>query len=349
VFRSVFGDAAMMTRVRPAFMWQSVNLETGLEPLIYLEDRYIPACIAGTLPALAGVPKCPPGTKVSDLLYGTGGSAYYYTEEDPKSVTLANLWSSDGMDAAVWGKTHQIANSVIAHSFGLKRVAYEGGPHFNILVSHDDQGHRFSAEKPGCPSDVARMAAWSDPRMKNEILEHHAAWSRWDGDLLIYSGFAGGNEFGFIHDVLDVDARDMNVASPKMAALQALAGKERAPIALGSAVPATVTGKAFDLGYRSWYKPGTGSHSIAKGEWASYLFKVAADGPHEVGVTIGGLFGGGAPDDAALLVDGAPVPLAVKDKTAVAQVRLARGLHSVRVRAERGDIKVKTVSVTQRR
>jgi hypothetical protein len=341
VFRSVFGDAQMMTRIRPVYAWQSVNLETGLEPLIYLEDRYIPACISGALPAIAGVPRCPSNTKVSDLLYGGGGSAYYYTSDDQRGLTLENLWTSNDMDPERWGKSYEIANSAIAHAFGLKRVAYEGGPHFNLLLIQDAQGHRFTADDPGCPSDVARMAAWSDPRMKQAVEAHHAAWSRWGGDLLVYSGFVGRNEFGFIHDVFDIERPNLDAVSPKMSALVELAGQERAPLELGRKVPGTTAGRAFDLGYRSWYKPGTGNLRIADGEWSSYLFDVAVDGAYEVRAALAG----GEPGNAVLLVDGGRLRASAKDASIAGEAKLTRGLHSVRIRARGAAITVKSVAV----
>jgi hypothetical protein len=335
IFRSVFGDAAMMTRVRPVLAWQSVNIDTGLEALVYLEDNYIPACVAGQLPAIAGVPRCRAGTRVSDLLYAGGGSAYYYTEDDHDRVTLDSLWTSLHMDPAVWGQSHQIANTRLARAFGLKRVAYEGGPHFHLFVSQDDKGNRFTPGHPGCPSDVARMAAWGDIRMKKAVLDHHAAWSQWDGDLLVYSGFTGDNRFAFIHDVLDVDAPDMDKAAPKMAALRALAGHERAPVKLGHGVPATVDGNAYDLGYRSWYRGGGGRGRVPKGEWLSYLFNVPADARYDITATI---TDGSAPH-ATVLVDGHPLA------TPSATVDLRHGLHSVRIKAAGADVNVDTVSV----
>jgi hypothetical protein len=341
IFRAVFGDAAMMTRVRPLLEWDSRNLVSGLEPLIYLEDRYIPACVSGALPAITGVPRCSPGTKVSDLLYGGGGSAYFYTNDDQRGITLENVWTNADMDPEHWGKAHQIANSTVAHTFGLRRIAYEGGPHFNVLLAQDAQGHHFGSENPGCPSDVARMAAWSDPRMKSAVLAHHAAWSRWGGDLVVYSGFAGGNEFGFIHDVLDIDAPKLEAVSPKMSALFALAGQERARVELGHSVPGTAEGKAFDLGFRNWYKPGAGSLRIADGEWSSYLFNVASDGWYEVGAS----FARGTPGHAVLLVDGDPVRASANDASLFGDVRLAPGLHAVRVRAKGGDLTLKSVSL----
>jgi hypothetical protein len=341
IFRSVFGDAAMMTRVRPVLAWQSVNIDTGLEALVYLEDNYIPACVAGQLPAIAGVARCRAGTKVSDLVYAGGGSAYYYTDDDHDRVTLDNIWTSLHMNAAVWGQSHQIANTQLARAFGLKRVAYEGGPHFHLFVSQDDKGQRFTPQHPGCPSDVARMAAWSDPRMKQAVLDHHAAWSQWDGDLLVYSGFTGDNRFAFIHDVLDVDAPDMNKVSPKMAALRQLAGGARPPVTLGAPVPATVDGNAYDLGYRSWYRRGTGKGRVPKGEWLSYLFNVPTDARYQITVDTSDA----SARHATLLVDGAPFPAPATDHALTATVELRRGLHAVRVKAPTTDVTVNTVSI----
>ena len=57
-------------------------------------------------------------------------------------------------------------------AFGLRRIAYEGGP------SLDSTGN--SAE------DANQAAAWADPRMEGVIASEQKAWNQAGGDLLVY-------------------------------------------------------------------------------------------------------------------------------------------------------------------
>jgi hypothetical protein len=315
IFRSVFGDEQMMTRIRPVFEWQSVYKATGQDPLKYLEEAYIPLRV--------------PGWSVRDLLYGGGGSAYYSPNNDSDSLTLDNFWSSEAMDTYHWGKDgpdeenpgRQVYNAQVCHTFGLARVAYEGGP------SLDNTGH----------SEAVKAQAVLDPRMRTAVVDHHSAWSRWGGDLLIYYTLTHNYQWGFTEDVLGLD-------TPKMQAIgDLLAAPSREAPTLGALVPGTVDGNAFDVGFLAWDEPGTGTRAVEDGRWYSYLFNFPADGLYELSASVSDPSG-----DLVFIVDGVEVARETLPATGPATVThvidLPGGLHSVRVRARGGPFVLNTVA-----
>src|SRR6185369_1056058 len=79
--------------------------------------------------------------------WGGGGSGYYYPDNSG-TLTSTTIWSSDRMDV---GKFATVCQSDVdwTIAYGLRRVAYEGGPSFD----------------KGGPSDAVKDAAWSDPKM----------------------------------------------------------------------------------------------------------------------------------------------------------------------------------------
>ena len=164
IFRSVFGDAAMMTRVRPVYMSQAYNAWVGFQGLRLLHGYYNNG----------------EGDFVSDphppsyYFYGAGGAAYYNPDNNSGSLTVDNIWDSFSMSVATW------SGSVMDQGFvpgvwnvaalGVKSVAYEGGP---------DMYYTGSGE-------AAKAAAWGDPRMADSVVGHHEAWSSFGGDVLVY-------------------------------------------------------------------------------------------------------------------------------------------------------------------
>ncbi|MES1171705.1 MAG: hypothetical protein ABUL77_00585 [Bacteroidota bacterium] len=299
IFRAVFGDAQMMTRIRPVYCWQQgAGQNTGMDPLKYLETAYIPLVA--------------PGKPVNYLLYGGGGSAYYSPNTDTDALTLDSIWSNEAMDVNRWRLTQEKDHNIAA-AFGLVYVAYEGGPGF------DKSGH----------AEAVKAKAVKDPRMREAILAHHQAWGLWNGDLLTYFTLTGDYQWGFTDDVVNVD-------TPKLAAVRALAAGSRNRLGVGKAAPAVRDGRDFDLGFHPWYKPGGGSQKVKGGEWYSYVFVAAQAGPHELVATVGG-----TPSDVGLMVDGVDLPPGTLART----VQLTAGAHAIRVKSKGEEISVKSVSL----
>jgi len=137
-FRGVFGNAAMGTRIRPILSAQQGTPDVGREGLLFIDNMY------GSQHA------------VSYYLYGFGGAAYYSPDNNSNALTLDTVFAT--LLTRDWIKDIQI-HTDWASVYGLKHVAYEGGP------ALETTGH----------SDAVKAAAVRDPRMTAAVVNQHDA------------------------------------------------------------------------------------------------------------------------------------------------------------------------------
>jgi len=107
-FRNVFGDAAMMNTVRPILASQVGNGNLYLSlGLVWAEAYY---------------------GDVTKLWYGGGGAAYYDSSVQPADTSAATMQAYfDNLPTAGFGRS-VAKDAVWTKGYGLKTVAYEGGP-----------------------------------------------------------------------------------------------------------------------------------------------------------------------------------------------------------------------------
>jgi hypothetical protein len=152
LFRAVFGDADMLTRIRPVLPGQIANSGTISEPLAYLAARHGGA---------------------ARYFYAAAGAPYVTVNNDDAGtragLTLDTIFSEMTSYAEVNVHTWMKAFSKLASDNGLKMVAYEGGQHLY-----------------GTGSTDAKVAAQLDPRMKDVLLLNYANWYASGGDLFVY-------------------------------------------------------------------------------------------------------------------------------------------------------------------
>lgn len=307
IFRKQFGDARMMTQVRPVLAWQLGNEVTGIEPLHYLESVYLPKFI--------------PKKSVPDVIYGGGGSAYYGPNNESNKLTLSNFWQNDTMNVHTWIKSGIAQDSHLCAAFGLKHLAYEGGP------SMDNTGH----------SEDVKAAAHMDPRMENALIEHHNTWSEWAGDLLMYYTLGQDYQWGFVKPI-------DSLTSPKYRAILALANKPRAEVKSYRTVPNTTMGNQFDLS-NSWQKAGSSPEptDIRAGEWRSYTYRANTSGKYNV--TVNFKKGSG---QAIVFSDGEPIvnkKISGSGETGMATVQWNKGVHSIRIKLASGSATVTSLAI----
>ena len=197
LFRTVFGDSAMMNRVRPVLMSQKGSGGTfgeGFTQLTWL-DQY-------------GAQLHPPRT-VNSYICGSGGSAYYGVK---KMSGNPNIYFAPGNYPDKATANGFPVDAIAAKNWGLQRIAYEGGDGVD-----------------GLPT-AKILAINADPRMKTMTEFMHNYWSQDGGDLLVYYTIEGPADWEFTPDIL-------NTNTPKFNALRALRGRPRAPVTLGQALP----------------------------------------------------------------------------------------------------------------
>jgi hypothetical protein len=306
IFRSVFGDAQMMTRIRPVLEWQqNAGQGTPMAQLTFLDGYY------NNGDGQHVTTPHPPGW----YFYGAGGSGYYNPDG---TVDATTIWSSGTMSDAAFATVCQ-ADVDWTLAYGLQRVAYEGGPSF-------DKGSQ----------DNVKAAAWGDPKMKQALMDHHDTWSRNGGGLLVYFQSTGDQQWGFTHDVA-------TLSTPKLAAIDALGLQPRAAPTWGTLVPAAIDasqpsasnrygGHAYNLSPGDWY-----SYSIRVDHDAA--FQVSASASAIAAGSLELIVDGNSLGLAPIAVSSSAQP------TAMFPVTLAAGLHSVAIRGRGGALAVTTLHV----
>ncbi len=240
IFRQTFGDAAMMTRVRPVIMTQLSYADGPLLQAMHLMQDYY------NNPAKVSAPKPP-----NYYLYGIGGSGYY----NPKDSSSPNAAFADLTNQAQWtAALQQDAN--YAAAFGLKRIAYEAGP----------------ALEGGSFNDKNRSTYRDDPRMKLGMMQAHDLWSSQGGDLIMYFTIVGESPWGFVPDIWDAENSRKNM---KLQAIDALKARPRAKVTYGTLLPATIEASQYSLPPQyAGQKPS----QIKPGQWFSYTARTARAG-----------------------------------------------------------------------
>jgi hypothetical protein len=309
LFRGVFGDDQMMTRVRPVLMsqfgWAAGWLAKELD---YMEDYF-------DNPAYRPTPH-----PASYYLYGAGGSAY----QDPdwslgSGMTVDQVFST--MPTG-YGYALQTDMDWVA-AFGLKRIAYEGGTNFDNLTH-------------SAVPDATLDAAWNDPRMRAEVVENHDTWSATGGDLLMYFTSTGDYHWGLTHDPFDLGTH-------KLRAIDDLNAAPAAAVTYGRPAPLDLTAADFRVPAGQAALADLRADSLTK-DWTGATFRVDAAGAFDVRLTSTASTGGRA----EVFVDGrsvGTVDVPAAGAVAVPAGALAPGVHGVVVRARAGSFALSKVSV----
>jgi hypothetical protein len=335
IFRSVFGDSQMMTRIRPALATQAVG-GGFFDATAFLfnfynngNGNYWPSGTGPTLAATTGSSYTAPADgqphPPSYYFYSLGGAPYFHASD--LSTTTTAL-TTGNMVVSAWADEGVRPGMRYAPMFGLKHIAYEGGPGENSenQVFYD-------------ASQIKRPAV---PNMTDVMIEHNNMWEDMGGDLHVYYALGGSKRWSFL-PFIGGGARPyvFSADSAKIAAVdQILAVPKRAVASTyGTAIPGTAT--AFEWGYTTGWYTLTTSIGAADGQtnWLAYLFRADSDLAGS-SVTISTTGTG----TSKVYVDG--VALATTDGgTTWTGPALAKGLHGVIVRAVTGTLTVNSVAV----
>jgi hypothetical protein len=186
LFRAVFGDADMMTRIRPVLPGQVANAGTISEPLAYLAARHGGA---------------------ASFFYATAGAPYVTVFNDDAGtragLTLDTIFAEMTSYAEVNVHTWMKSFAKLSSDNGVRMVAYEGGQHLY-----------------GTGSTDVKLAAQLDPRMKDILLLNIANWTASGGDLFVHYNLCSGWDR---HGAWGLSSDITSEATPKWAAVVQLA------------------------------------------------------------------------------------------------------------------------------
>jgi len=208
LFRAVWGDAAMMTRVRPVFEWQYGNAQGGARNgLGFLEAYWGNG---------DGQPHVANPYPVNHYLWG-GGGAWYATLDDTTQPTIAGMYGS-GLALDLPATT--VADGDWARAFGLHETGYEGG--FYVGESN------LSAVQNAL-QDKANI----DPAAAAFETQGIGLFFQYGGELpLVFT--TSGETYGMIYPTV----HEQNL--PKLQGIAAATSRPRPLPAVGLAAPATL-------------------------------------------------------------------------------------------------------------
>lgn len=201
VFRQVYGDAAMMTQVRPVFGTQVVNpyaTELGL----------------GFIAQVYGPP--------SRYFYAMAAAPYFNLGPDQRNPKLSTDEVLQAMERSIDELprvNHFERNKALATWYQLPWLAYEGGP-----------------DTFGDGSIAAKKAANYDPRMQAICRRYLDTWYSLGGDLFIWFN-AGAGDADSPYGAWELTPNLLITDTPKLrcvdgllrSTLPALQGRNRAP------------------------------------------------------------------------------------------------------------------------
>ena len=319
IFRAEFGDAAMLTRVRPVFETQVAWQHWIWQGLTFLDRYYNNG--DGTHVAAPRAAKT--------FLWGAGGSSY--NENFPQDILESNATTVDTIFdgyAASWGNQYKMLSfdTYWTSAFGLKRVAYEAGPGI------DNQNRA---------GDPEAQAAQIDPRILGVYKRNADEFFKAGGDLYItYLGVQA------THGLLPYDAVLGTQPRYKQQAFDQLAAATARPApTVGFAIPGTFNGGRYHIREDGW-STGTNDNPVLLQDsyaWVSYTVRNTMAATYTIVLnTVNSASG-----KARLWVDGtaiATVNAPNGGSTAGVQVTLAPGVHALRIQRAAGSFKVSSVT-----
>ncbi|MGL1888376.1 MAG: hypothetical protein OCD76_17805 [Reichenbachiella sp.] len=233
IFREVFGDDQMMSRVRPVIAWQK-DWNDLVDRTISFVDRYYNAMD----PRSDWTSPHP----MNYYFYGGGGTGYWNHEGFEGTLTTENIWDAGEWNHETFAK-NLYNDAAWARAHGLEYLAYEGDnhPHFD-------------------GDEVVYRAIHWDERMYQASIDHVNAFYQVGGGMFAFLGLAArGDEVIWSAYNLDTGLD----GSPQYRAILDMAQSARPQITYGNVAPFETDGAAFDVFGLNTPKPnGTGSVTV---------------------------------------------------------------------------------------
>jgi hypothetical protein len=331
MFRTEFGDAAMMSRIRPVFEtqlgWADNYLARGLTFIdLWYNNGDGQRHVASPHP-------------VRYYVWGAGGSTYpvgFPDEIDQrKKLTVAQIFAGMRSMLGTWTK-HQQRDIDYVRAFGLKRVSYEGGTGVD---------NRFDATYAA--ANAVKDKAQRDPKIGPVYAGMLRRYAELGGDL--HTNFLTTNVTHGVLPVYDGSAP----STPKLTALcQAMAGPKPA-ITWGAALPSTIWAGRYRVSARADLGEHDGAVKVTPSDWYGYTVRTSAPGRYVVRVRAAS-----TGDNARLnvWVDGDLAGVLTLPRTGSSEqfadserivVPLEAGQHGIRLDGLEGTFSVERIEVTK--
>ena len=251
IFREVFGDEQMMSRIRPVICWQNDWNDMTNRTMSFI-DRYYNA-----RDSRSDVQNPHPANY---YFYGGGGSGYWHHEEGT-TVDSESIWNSGGWNQEVFADKI-FKDAAWAKSMGLEYITYEG------------DNHHIGDES----DDVYREVHW-DERMYQETIDHLNAFVWVGGKMwafLVLGNIDDNAVWGAYHLYNGLDG------SPQYRAVLDLAETPAPPPRYGDMIPFSTPGQAYDVfGLMDPQPDAEGALNLVSNSYAyasSYMFRSGSRG-----------------------------------------------------------------------
>jgi len=209
LFRQVWSDAGMMSRIRPVFEWQYANANnTAAVGLTFLENYYGNA---------DGKPHVAAPHSANHYLWG-GGAGWYVTPNAPAAGSVAAILGSGQTNPSTEGDT------IWAEAFGLHEMGYEGG--FEV-----------GGDTPSALQLLANKSAGAEGEETGAI----ERFFQLGGGYPFVFNAAGNTAYGIASPTIN------ELSTPKMAAILKAIAAPRPTQGFAFPIPGTVP-LSFDMG-----------------------------------------------------------------------------------------------------
>lgn len=247
LFRQVFGDGAMMTRVRPVYAIQIVNTYITTQVLDYMAKVHGPP--NRYFYAIAGAP------------YFNMGEAQRREGLSTDQVLTAMRGSVDAMPQI--SKLEQ--NLALAYWYQMPLLAYEGG-----------------ADTFGPGSLASKKAAALDPRMENLCRRHLANWYGSGGGLFMWF-HAGAGKWDTPYGTWELTTDLAITDTPKIRCMHATLDADRPALRSRHAIPGRVDARAYAGSAPAAVGQGMpGLRTPRPGHHVDYLIQAPASGTYQL-------------------------------------------------------------------
>jgi hypothetical protein len=309
IFRAVFGDAEMMTRVRPVLAGQLTNPYIFRQELLFIENVY-------------GPPK--------NYFYAISGAPYLNLRpamNNRTDLTVEDIFGPNGIAVTFEGLKGAIEEETNwATAFGLKHLAYEGGTELYGQASLD-----------------AKIAAERDPRMGQWLTASLNNWYAYGGGLALHYRLTSPYNVNGCSGLTE----NVYLSTFKTSALETALASPPPALVVGAVPPATIAGGRF--GIQSGFNPkGDFAVPFNPGTWYSYLIRVETAGVYQLSASVSAMSTGQlqATVDGDLLTTWAvPNTRGPWQSLPETSVYLEKGLHAIRLRSAGGSFNLNSLSV----
>ena len=245
IFRSVFGNSAMMTRIRPIYAVQIAWFDVGQRGLEFIKNYY-------------GSP--------SQYFYGIAGAPYFNTALADQTTTATRQDIFNALNSDINNTFSGLSNTLEQYKasatyYNLHLVCYEGGP--------DTFG----------PNNIqAKLDASRDPQMKQLCMDYLNKWYAYGAGELFNWFTAGSGDWTSQYGTWSLTEHFEN--SHKLQAIDAILAQTPSAITAGQTVPGNIDARkvaGYGMGWDTdaYYSPNYQ-------DFQEYLINVSQAGTYQL-------------------------------------------------------------------